>query len=116
MSGSACVAKKLFCNPPAKAKLDGPDNILRAIAQGLIPRELADKAGLADYLMRCAYLDEENAEHYEEAELWFVENLRIVEEERPLKPLPPPDGWEAYAPHATSPGHQEDPDDGQERP
>lgn len=92
MSRDACVAKKLYCNPPAQAKMKGPELILDAIAKGLLDRKLIESAGLAPYLMRCAYLDEDLAKNYELAEAWLVENLRRIQDDN-AKPLPVPDDW-----------------------
>lgn len=90
MSGAACF-KKRMCNPPALARISIPEQILEDIASGLLDRKEMMKAGLDDYLYRRAYLDEDVSEKCKEADNWFYENIRLLENKKEIKPKPT--GW-----------------------
>lgn len=90
MGGAACV-KKRFCNPPALARIALPEQILDDIASGLLKEEEMEKAGLYDYLYRRAYLDEYIAEKCKEADDWFYENVKRLEDNRAINEKPV--GW-----------------------
>lgn len=88
MGGAACVAKKRMCNPPAVATFSIPERLIDDMASGLLDRKTMESAGLEAYLYRCAAIDEEAQEKYNQANDWFYKNIDAVE--RNEKPSPSP--------------------------
>lgn len=92
MGGVACVAKKKMCNPPALATFNIPESLIAGMESGILDKKTMEDAGLADYLYRCAEIDEEAQAKYDEANDWFYKNIYRVEEKK--KPIQSP--WPPY--------------------
>jgi hypothetical protein len=92
MGGTACVAKKKMCNPPAVATFGVPELLIAGIGDGTLDRGTMEAAGLEDYLYRCAAIDEEGQAKYDEANKWFYSNIYRVEEGKPPAPSP----WKSH--------------------